>query len=451
MSISPNIKKPILRTNDDDALEFLPAALEIAETPPRPLGRLLAVVISVFFVLVVIWAALSPIDIVAVAEGRVVPSGQIKIVQPFQSGVVNTIHVREGTHVNEGDILIELDATEPETNRMRLELELARAELDRTAAAALLTNDPIGSFVAPDNVDQRLAELSATVLAERWKSYRSILDENAAEHQRIESSIHALEAEESAFSKTVAEFVELNNTAVKLDAVGLSTRSQLANMRLQLISTENQLQNVTQSIAQTKLDLVRNQAQRRQITATFLGDVNTQMAEARQAILVASQELERLREREALYFLRAPVSGTVNEILIHTIGAVVSPSERLLTIVPDGVSMEIEASLANKDIGFVEINQLAEIKLEAFPFTHFGVLNATVTHISPDAIIDPDRGPIFAIRITPAPDALITGNSQIHLSPGMRATAEIKTGHRTVLEFFLTPLLRYRDEAIRER
>lgn len=451
MNVNPDLEKNNKTIDDPTSREFLPAALEIMETPPRPLGRILAVVIGAFFVIAIVWAALSPIDIVAVADGKVVPTGQIKVVQPFQSGVVNAINVREGIRVDQGDILIELDATEAETNRQRVELDLARAELDHAIAIALLSHDPGSTFVAPQEIDVELVRFAEASIHERWQNFQSSLAENTSEYQRLESTIVALQAQEQAGIETLNEVDALYASLEKLDAVGLSTNSQIANMRLQLISNKSQLQNLTQSIAQAELELIGNAAQRRRITSSFMAEVNGQLTDARQAILVATQELERLREREDLYFLKAPVSGTVNEILVHTIGAVVSPSERLLTIVPDDVQMEIEANLENKDIGFIRVGQVAEIKLEAFPFTRFGVLDAEVIHISPDAVIDPNRGPLFAIRVAPDRSAIISGDTQIRLGPGMRATAEIKTGKRTVLEFFLTPLLRYRDEAIRER
>lgn len=451
MNESANTAKQKRRGNDSDALEFLPAALEIAETPPRALGRISALVIGFFFVAAIVWASVSPIDIVAVAEGRIVPTGQIKIVQPFQSGIVRAIHVVEGKHVNAGDILIELDATEAETNRVRAELELARAELDHAAATALLTDAPDAQFVAPNNVDERLVELSENIISERWANHQSSLEDNDAENKRILSSIVTFEAEEKAIQRSVGEFEELNASAKKLDEAGLATQSQLANMRLQLISTQTQLQNATQQITQSKFELKRNEAQRQQIGTAFRGKVNAELAAARQSILIANEELLRLREREELHHLRAPVSGIINEVLVHTVGAVVSPSEKLLTIVPEGVLMEIEAILENRDVGFVEVGQDVEIKLEAFPFTRFGVINGTVTHLSPDAVIDPTRGPVYTIRVAPVDQVHNAGGQEIHLSPGMRTTVEIKTGKRTVMEFFLAPLLRYRDEAIRER
>jgi hemolysin D len=288
-------------------------------------------------------------------------------------------------------------------------------------------------------------------MIERWRGFQSALSDNAAERARTESEVVALTADQASNAETIAQFEELHQASRKLETIGLKTRSELADLSLQLISTRNERQNIAQRLNQARLSLERLDAQRRQIVAGFLSEVNAQLTEARQAILLATQELARLREREALYLLRAPVSGTVNEILVHTVGGVVSPSERLLTIVPDDVSMEIEANLENKDIGFVELGQAAEIKLEAFPFTRFGVIDATVTHVSPDAIIDENRGPVFAIRLAPQAEVLTRNGKEIRLSPGMRATAEIRTGDRTVLEFFLAPLLRYRDEAIRER
>lgn len=450
MAVNPTNRSLVPVAGDNDAREFLPAALEIMETPPKPLGRILAIVIATFFLCLTVWAAVSPIDIVAVAQGRVVPAGQIKVVQPFQAGTVSHINVREGDHVEKGQILVQLRATEAETDRERVTLDLARARLEEAMATALMSDDPVGTFQAPLEIDAQFALLSQTVVSQRWQSHRSALQDNLLERQRLQSALEASSTDEVFFTDSLSEFEALGDTANKLDDLGLATNSQVANIQLQLISARSKLQNAQQSSRQLELDIERNKAQREQMLAQYLDEANTKLSEARQAIMTAELELARLRQREELHLLRAPVSGVVNDVIIHTIGAVVSPAERLITIVPDDAVLEVEAVLENRDIGFVEEGQDAELKLDAFPFTRYGVVNAKVTQISADATVDEQRGAIYAVRLTPNM-ASLDDAKDVRLSPGMRVTAEIKTGDRTVLEYLMTPLLRYRDEAIRER
>lgn len=450
MTVNPKNRSLVPVKADQEAREFLPAALEVMESPPKPLGRILAIVIAIFFLLLIIWAAVSPIDIVAVAEGRVVPVGQVKVVQPFQAGTVSHINVEEGEHVEQDQVLIQLVATEAETDRERVALELGRAQLEEAMAVALLSDDPVQTFTAPKGIEPQLAMLTETVVLQRWQAFQSALEDNSLERERLQSALEAARQDEEYFHESLTQFEELRKTATKLDDLGLATNSEKANIQLQLISAKSKMQNAVQTSRQLKLDIDRNGAQRSQMTAQFLDDANTKLSEARQAEMTADLELARLKEREELSLLRAPVSGLVNSIIVHTIGAVVSPAERLITIVPDDATLEIEAVLENRDIGFVTVGQEAELKLEAFPFTKYGVIAATVSQISPDATLDDQRGAIYAVRFTPDFDSL-EDHKDIHLSPGMRVTAEIKTGKRTVLEFLMTPLLRYRDEAIKER
>lgn len=149
--------------------------------------------------------------------------------------------------------------------------------------------------------------------------------------------------------------------------------------------------------------------------------------------------------------LAAPVDGIVQQLAIHTIGGVVTPAQPLMVIVPESQKLEIEAMVLNKDIGFVSANQPAEIKLEAFPFTKYGIIDGTVSQVSSDAIQDEKQGLVYAARIAMTQSSINVDGKQVNLSPGMAVTTEIKTGKRRIIEYLLGPVLQYRQESLRER
>jgi hemolysin D len=163
------------------------------------------------------------------------------------------------------------------------------------------------------------------------------------------------------------------------------------------------------------------------------------------------EEVTKARAIHAQQVIVAPVDGTVQESSVHTLGAVVTPAQVLMHIVPRDVRLEVEAYLNNQDIGFVQARQQAEIKVHAFPFAEYGVIDARVSHISDDAIADEQRGWVYRMRLSMEKSAIRVNDKVIGLKPGMEVTAEIKTGQRHLIQYFLSPIIQYANESIRER
>ena len=191
-----------------------------------------------------------------------------------------------------------------------------------------------------------------------------------------------------------------------------------------------------------KIDHYRSQF-RKQTTET--------LAEATQKLAAIRQEIVKAQVRTDAQILRAPVDGVIQQLAIHTIGGVVTPAQELMVIVPDEEALEVEALLENKDIGFVEEGQKAEVKIDAFPFTKYGTIDAELVDISNDAVVDDTKGLVFKTQVALARSFIQVDKRKVNLSPGMTVTVEVKTGKRRVIEFFIAPLLRYKQESIRER
>ncbi len=175
------------------------------------------------------------------------------------------------------------------------------------------------------------------------------------------------------------------------------------------------------------------------------------LAEAERKAASLTQERVKADSRQRLMTLVAPVDGTVQQLAVHTVGGVVTEAQVLMVVVPTDEALEVDAFLENKDIGFVRAGQEAVVKIETFPFTRYGTVAATVAHVSDDAIADEKKGLIYSARARLARTSIRVDERMVNLSPGMAVTVEIKTGQRRVIEYFLSPLLQYQDESLRER
>ena len=219
----------------------------------------------------------------------------------------------------------------------------------------------------------------------------------------------------------------------------------------QLIEQEGELASEQASLEEHSAGIVEAQRQMVALTAELSRTWQDKLREGQQQAHNAEQGLVKARQRDKLRRMTAPVSGTVQQLAVHTVGGVVTPAQPLMVIVPDDHPLEIEAFLENKDIGFVNSGQSATVKVEAFPYTKYGTLQGEVVNVSGDAINDEKRGLIYSTRVTLAQTDIAVENKRVKLSPGMAVSVEVKTGTRRVMEYFLSPLMEYQSESFKER
>ena len=434
--------------------QFLPAALALRDTPLSPVPRLSMWLLIGFALIALLWAAFGQIDIVATAQGKIVPNDRTKTLQPLEAATVKAIHVADGQAVKRGDPLIELDATNAEADQERLAVDLAAARLQAARAHALLEATRIGR-------SQRLgpvAGVTATKLAEAQALLDGQLDELNTKLARIAADTTRREAE----LRSTGELVN------KLEQTAPIARRRADDFRKlvgqNFVSEHGYLEREQARIEQEG-DLATQRSRLKELAANLLEAKEqraAQIAETRRIALDSlndavqkraglEQELIKARSRGQLMLLTAPVDGTVQQLAVHTVGGVVTPAQALMIIVPRDFPLEIEAFLENKDIGFVDAGQPAEVKIETFPYTKYGTIHATVTHVSSDAIADEKRGLIYSARVKMDRASMDIDGKRVNLAPGMAATVEIKTGKRRVIEYFLNPLLQYKHESLRER
>lgn len=434
--------------------EFLPAALEILETPANPAGRVLTLSLAGFFVIAVAWSVMGRIDIVAVAQGRIVPAGGVKQIQPREIGSVRAIHVTDGMYVEAGKLLIELDPTESEVDKDQLQRERAEARVEVARLTAFIRGleglppdySPPDEDVAPVLVSMHRSQLESDLAA-----YQAEVAALRAELSRRVAGRAAIEAEVAKLEEMIPLLADREASLLKLLKQGHSPKPAWQDAKTRLIETRHDLTIQRYRLSEAESAVEAAAKERSRLTADRRRRVYGDLAQAQKTLEQSDMALRKAMKREALHQLRAPVSGTVQQLAVHTVGGVVQPAEPLAVIVPDAVDLEVRARVLNKDKGFVAEGQPAEIKLEAFNFTKYGTVHGEVTSVSSDAIEHDDLGLVYETRVSLASRTILAEGRDVPLTPGMTVMVEIKTGKRRVIEFLLSPLRRYQDEAIRER
>jgi hemolysin D len=433
--------------------EFLPAALALQESPVSPAPRIAMGLILAFAAIAVLWACFGRVDVVATAPGRIIPDGHSKLIQPMEMAKVAAIHVREGQAVAAGQVLVELDATVTEADLRRLQNELIAARLEETRARAFLA--------ALAGSKARLTEFEG-VAPPRLQDEQRLLEGQVAEYHarlgRLSAEIHRRQTE----ARTMAEAVrKLEQTAPLVrqraeDYKGLVAQNFISKhgyqeRELEAIEQEQDLAASRSKLAEIAAGRIEAERQRDALIAETRRVQLGQQREAAQRVLALQQELAKAEQRGRAMRMTAPVAGTVQQLAVHTVGGVVSPGQALMLIVPRDNELEVEAHLDNRDVGFVHAGQRAAVKVETFPFTRYGTLTGEIVQVSPDAIQDEKRGLVFAARVRLGQRQMQVEERAVNLSPGMAVVVEIKTGTRRVIEYFLSPLLQYGNESLRER
>jgi hemolysin D len=457
-----------------EELAFLPAALEIVETPPSPIGRSIGAAIILLFCVALVWAWWGTIDIVASATGKIMPGGRVKVIQPFETGVVRSIQVQDGQKVRAGDILVELDPTANEAERDHLRSDLLAEQLNIARLRTALSggDDPLADFKPPAGADPELVG-----------TQRQLLLNQVTEHRAKIAALVRQQAQKEAELATTAATLHKLETIIPVIQSRVDIRKTLVEKELgsklgyfevfQLLVEQQEEFNVQQShLHETEAAIASIRETRVQAEAEYRHGISDDLAKAGQKANGLAHDLIKAEQRTKLQQLSTPVDGVVQQLAIHTIGGVVTPAQPLLVVVPSDSRLEIEAMVSNSDIGFVDAGQEAEIKVDTFNFTRYGLLHGRVLSVSQDAVIrdrqqerSGERMPgtandssepkgqelNYSARISLDRTAMQIDDRIVNLSPGMAVTVEIKTGSRSILSYLLSPLLRYRQEALRER
>jgi hemolysin D len=406
--------------------EFLPAALSIQERPNSKTATTTARVMLAFLALLLLWSILGQIDIIVNASGKVIPLGYTKTIAAPENSVVQGIYVSEGQFVNEGDLLLELDSgmNDAELKKAKGEESVGALQVARSQSLLIAINEnkkpTLPQISGIPNEDWDLAQQH--VLAQHH-DYLTKLQRWNDEIARYSAALPLVKKQSEDY-KMLAEDRDVSIHAwMEKERIYLEVKGQLADAK-------NQRASLIAQIRKEAMDL---------------------LSEGKRLSAASAQDAARAQARGKLLRLNAPVSGTVQQLAVHTIGGVAPAAQPLMQIVPQEKHVIIEAFLENKDIGFVKDGQAAAIKLEAYDYTKFGTISGRVSHVSRDAIPDEKKGLLYSVKIAlNNPNIVINGKS-MPITPGMASSVEIKTGERRVIEYLISPLIQHQHEALRER
>jgi hemolysin D len=448
--------------------EFLPAALEIMEKPPSPGLRWLMLSLCGLLVVALVWSIVGRVDVVATASGKVVPSGNVKQIQPIEIGYVRAIHVKNGQHVEAGQLLVELDPTLAGAEAEQASKGLLGAEVDAARNAALLGHlgGRSSRFTAPAGTSSEIASTQSqyvrSAIAEYEGERASLTQqraENAAQLASVGAEIAKLEQTLPIVEQQLAARRELSDKGY-FSKIRLLEYEQLKIEHVQNIAVQRA------NAARARATIANIDAQLARLRGSFGKTAATELAESQQQSGLAREEVIKSQRRQAFMQLRAPVSGTVQQLAISTVGGVVQPAQTLMIVVPDNAVPVVEARILNKDIGFVREGQPVRVKLEAFPFTDYGIVPGVVESISRDSVDTSEPGTadehdrngrvvqpalIYTTRIRLLRRNIRVAGRDQPIGPGLAVQAEIKTGDRRIIQYLLSPITQAMDEAARER
>lgn len=434
--------------------QFLPAALALRDTPLHPAPRITLWAIMTFALIALLWAIFGRIDVVATAVGKIIPNDRTKVIQPMETAVVKAIHVRDGQEVKLGQLLVELDATTAVADSERLDNEALTARLEAMRAQAMLaalTNGSPPKLGSNSGADAARVSTEQTQLTGQYQEYQARQLQLKSEITRRRAELQATQEQVTKLEQTVPIARQRAADYQRLVKENFISQHGYLEREQERIEQEQDLASSRAKVNEIRAALAEAQQQQATLTAETRRQLLDQQNLAEQKAASLGQEWVKADQRGRLMLLTAPVAGTVQQLAISTVGGVVTPAQPLMVIVPKENVLEVEAMLPNKDIGFVNPGQDAEVKVETFPFTKYGTLHGKITQVSSDAIQDEKLGLIYSTRVKLAKDTIRVENKIVRLSPGMAVTVEVKTGTRRVIEYFLSPLMQVSSESLRER
>ena len=460
--------------------EFLPAALEILEVPPSPVGVALLWIICALAVATLAWAYFGRIDVIAVAQGKLQPTGRVKVIQPAEAGRITSVWVENGQHVAKGENLAGLESGEADAdvNELRANLQSFQAEAARRRAAlgAVARHQlaPLPQIAWTEDLPDHIKAREMLVLEGDLGQLATAVSSLQAQRRQKQLERDQYTATSAAVETLVGTLQQRVDMRASLERTGSGSKADLIDALEKLQDQKATLATAHGKISESDAAVEVLSQNIEDSYRTFTAQNLQKLAEAERQADDFAQRLAKARVRQSRMVLASPIAGTVSALSITTVGQVVAAGEELMRVVPEGASMEIECYIRNADIGFVRPGQQAVVKIESLPFTRYGTINATLTRVASDAIPEPEASQtegnptrsardtgfagaqrtqnlVFLTTLRPDATSVLADGVAIPLSPGMAVTVEVKTGSRRILEYVFSPLVEVAARAMRER
>ena len=393
--------------------DFMPSMLEIIERPAHKAGTVIILGIFSLLIAAVIWACLSKTDIVVTSSGTIQPVGNISSLNSYASGTIKSINVEEGAYVKEGDILIELDTQSLDIDADTLNNQKEVLEAQKSVYTMIRNNEELDKI----DISKYDANLQPYIL--------TIIDNDKAYHNNL-STLES-DKENAALNRDIAN--------IKLEEYNRNpdiSQAEYDAQRLVVKQTEN-------AFIQAETNVLKAQT-------TYSEQVNSNISEINSKLSQIGADLEKYRLSIENQKIVAPVNGYINSIAVNNIGETVTSAQQVVTIVPADTPVEMVCYVKNMDIADIKVGMDAEIKLEAYPYNKYGTVKGTVKYISPSSFNIEKQGSVYLVKLD-----IDNSNSNINVMSGLTGTVEVKVGKRSIMRYFLDPIVKGFGDSMKEK
>lgn len=421
----------------------------LSQTPRG--GRSILYLSIILFGLLFYWASVSEIEEVTRGDGKVIPSGQIQVVQNLEGGILSEMFVRVGETVRKDQLLLRIDekrfASSFQQNRVKYLSFLARAARLHAEAGERAFEVPAEVMEENPDIGSREKELYRSRM-EEFESSLAIRREQIKQRRQELRELNTRLADLTRTSGLIQRELDLTKPLVADGAVSevevLRLERQASEMTGEIAATREAIPRVRSKLEEAEIALNEVRLAFHNKVKTELNDVLAQLEEFSATAIALEDRLQRTS-------VRSPVNGTINRILVHTVGGVIQPGMDLIEIVPMDDTLLVETRIKPADIAFLRPDQKAKVKFTAYDFTIYGGLDAELEHISADSITDDDGNSYYLVNVRTRKNYLGSETNPLPIIPGMVTTVDILTGEKTILSYLLKPVLRAKYLALRER
>jgi len=436
------------RNTRNDVHEFQPLLVEIEDRPLNPVGRSILWIIFGVILFGILWLSFATIDIVVSARGKVVPTGEIKVLQPIETGVISKILVKEGEHVQKDQVLMQIDPSVTQTSLASKDKDLMVHILECERLSALVENRKpqwnqythLDTALLNEQKDLYLHQRDS--LSASKSQYAMKKSQAEAQYGSAKSDVQRLEG---IFQK---EQIRLKRMEKVLDIIA---RNDYEEAQKSAHNIHEQLNMAHHKERESKQHLKEVEHEAKVYIEQTISTWFNQLLDKKKELRALESEINAIAFQNRQQQIKAPLSGYIGKLMVNTEGGVVTPAEKLISLVPDDAPLIIKATVLNQDRGFITKEMSAAIKIDTFTFQKYGFIEGIVDSIGNDAIEDEKQGLIYEIKVIPTTTSLMIDGKEKRLEPGMNVTTEIKVGKRKIIEFFIYPIIQYMDEGLSVR
>uniref|UniRef100_A0A7C2V7F2 HlyD family type I secretion periplasmic adaptor subunit n=1 Tax=Hydrogenobacter sp. TaxID=2152829 RepID=A0A7C2V7F2_9AQUI len=428
--------------------EFKPILAEIQDKPPNPLGRLFLWILLTLMVLVIAWMYFAKVDVVVSARGKVVPDGDLKVLQPFEIGVIRKILVKEGDYVKEGQVLVEIDPTVEVADIQGKERNLFFHKLTNRRVKAILSGK---EFLASDVTTE--SQLQTNLYRVQKEHLKASLKAKEKEIEEIKKVIYSLKEEISKLNHLMNVVLEEEEKLKALVIAGAVAEAKYREKVKERLNLEREISLKKNQVEEYMLRLERVMHEIDTIKSEFSEKLLVEAGSSLQQENLLTSEITAVKFKKSKRFITSPVNGYVHLIAVKTVGGIITPAQPLISIVPENTPLVVKAFVLNKDIGFIKPDHNVIVKVDTYDFQKYGTLKGKVKIVSPFSVEDREIGVDgYPVYIKLDSSELKTKDGKIYkIKPGMTVLAEINTGKRRVIELILFPFVKYIDEGLKVR